>query len=89
MWYWSGYGPSFFEWLVMAISMALIWAALAWGMLTLLRSPRFRASPASPDRSTPEEILARRFAAGEIDEAEFDHRMAVLHGHFEHASGAR
>lgn len=89
MWYWSGYGPSFWEWLVMAIPMALIWAALAWGVLTFLRSPRFRASRVSADRSAPEEILARRFAAGEIDEAELDRRLAVLHDRSEHAAGVR
>ena len=89
MWYWSGYGPSLWEWLVMAIPMALIWAALAWGVLTFLRSPRLRGPQASPDRSGPEEILARRFAAGEIDEAELDRRLAVLHGHSEHAAGVR
>lgn len=56
---------------------------LAWGLLALLRSPRFRASKVSRDHFEPEEILARRFAPGEIDEAEFDRRLAVLHGHSE------
>lgn len=89
MWYWSAYGPSVWEWLVMAIPMALIWGALAWGMLTFLRSPRPGPSQENPGGSGPEEILAPRFAAGEIDEAELEHRLAVLHGHSDHAAGVR
>jgi putative membrane protein len=32
----------------------------------------------SPPGETPEDILRRRFAAGEIDEAEYERRLEVL-----------
>ncbi len=36
--------------------------------------------PPGPAAATPEQILAERFARGEIDEQEFRQRMAVLRG---------
>ena len=71
------------------IPMVLVWAVLAWGILALLRSPRGNASPATLSHLEPKEILARRFAAGEIDEADFDRRLAVLRGTSEHAVSAQ
>jgi len=32
-------------------------------------------------RSTPEQVLAERFARGEIDEGEYRQRLATLRGH--------
>ncbi|MDA8341117.1 MAG: SHOCT domain-containing protein [Actinomycetota bacterium] len=89
MWYGIGYGPNLWEWLVMAIPMFFIWGVLAWGILTFLGSRRFRESHAIPDRSEPEEILARRFAAGDIDEAEFDRRIEILHANSQRTGGVR
>ena len=42
-------------------------------------------TPASP--GTPEQLLAERFARGEIDEEEYRHRLAVLRGEGQPANG--
>ncbi|MEX1258538.1 MAG: SHOCT domain-containing protein [Gemmatimonadota bacterium] len=56
---------------------AFLFVALAWWALT----PRGRGGARSAgdvQRESPEEILRRRFAAGEIDEGEFERRLRKL-----------
>lgn len=65
MWHWNEMGS---WWWVMALGMTVFWLTIAWVVVTLVRS---RAA-------TPNEELARRFARGEIDEAEFERKRAVL-----------
>ncbi len=74
---------------VMLLGLAVAVAVTVW----VVRSVRGSASQRGiggndgtdphTDRTTayddPERVLARRFAAGEIDEAQFDHSRAVLH----------
>ena len=69
-WHWSGIG-----WLLMILGMVGFWAAVAYLVVGLAR--RTEGPPASPD--TPEQILARRLANGEIDEAEYRSRLGALH----------
>ena len=61
----------------------MIWMALSWligiGLFVLL--VLFIAGtirPSQPNES-PDTILRRRYAAGEIDTEEFERRLAVLH----------
>jgi len=77
MWHW--YGPG--EWAAMGI-WTLIWFILVVVIiaLTIWLIGRFIASR---DRATrpgddAEEILRRRFAAGEIDAEEYERRLQVL-----------
>lgn len=69
---WFGWG----NWW-MTISMVLFWAAIialiAWG---------FRSFEPGVDDGTerPRRILEERFARGEIDEDEFNHRLQTLSG---------
>jgi putative membrane protein len=68
------------------------WFAFSIGMLVLLAlftvlvyvAVRAVGGPAprtpTPRMSTPEVILAERFARGEIDEAEYQRRLAALRG---------
>lgn len=73
-------------WLVGSLTM-LFWLAAAivvvWlivrGLLALERRGG-PAEPGAPQRETPNEILRRRFAAGEIDEEEFRRRTDLLRG---------
>ena len=63
------------NWMLMTIMMALFWGFGAWAFVRLARSPDRSLGDA---RRTPEQILADRFAAGEIDTDEFHHRLGAL-----------
>jgi putative membrane protein len=53
--------------------MALFWGVIAWAAVLLMRrSPSERSG-------TPEEILAARFAHGDIDDGEYERRLETLH----------
>lgn len=70
-------------WLGMALSFVLFWGLLALLALVLVRSLRGghsgHAGHAEHGRPTPGELLAQRFARGEIDEAEYAARLRALH----------
>jgi putative membrane protein len=73
-------------WLFMAISMVAFWGLLAWLAVTLVRSTT--SSPSSPSRSTAEDLLAERFARGEIDETDYQRRSTLLQEHRSTSTGA-
>jgi putative membrane protein len=89
MWHW-GDGAG---WWLMGIGMVLwiILLALAIGLVVwLLNRPgredprrdrsrdRSWGSPSGPGAESAEEILRRRFAAGEIDADEYERRLSIL-----------
>jgi len=81
-WYHDGsWGPG--GWLLMTLSMTLVWGGLIAAVVVLFRSDHRAAQgpahPAAP--SHPELVLAERFARGEIDEGEYRLRLEVLRGH--------
>jgi putative membrane protein len=63
--------------------MPLLWIALlgviVWAAVRLAQRPSDRAGP-PPRRETPQEILDRRFAAGEIDADEYTRARDTLAG---------
>jgi putative membrane protein len=67
MMYGDGWG---WAWGWMMILMPLLWIALTavivWAVLKVAQRPASQASE-QPRRETPQEILDRRFASGEID----------------------
>jgi putative membrane protein len=65
-------------WFAWSTSMILLWAILIIGIVVLVRYLDGTKRPSPP--STPEQVLAERFARGEIDEAEYEQRLAVLRG---------
>lgn len=67
----------------MGIGMALFWAAVLFGVIVAaVYLVRERSAPAPrPHGPTAEDILAGRFARGEIDEAEYRQRIATLRDH--------
>jgi putative membrane protein len=69
-WGWGG-------WLAMTLTMLAFWGLVAWVVLNVVRQPGGRREP-GPDA---EEILAQRFARGEIDEDEFRQRREALRAH--------
>ncbi|MFI8929400.1 SHOCT domain-containing protein [Streptomyces sp. NPDC053474] len=67
----------------------LIWAAVVFGVVTVLRRTvwRGRGGPwqrgaAGTDPTSPIAVLGHRFASGEIDEDEYWRRLTVLNEEF-------
>ncbi len=80
MWYWHD-GLSWWGWVGMTASMVIFWGLVIWGIVALVRyfNPPATQQISSDRRSTtPESILAKRFARGEIDEQEYVRKQEVL-----------
>lgn len=73
MWY-DGHGWNGGWWIVGPLVMLAFWGLVAWVVITLVRRP----PAAPPGASGPEQVLAERFARGEIDEDEYRRRLRVL-----------
>ena len=67
-------------WFGMITGMVLFWGLIFAAILFAVRGLNRRDSQPSADRATPEQLLAERFARGEIDETEYTHRLDTLHG---------
>ncbi|MCY7395888.1 MAG: hypothetical protein LH468_06975 [Nocardioides sp.] len=68
---------------VMMLGMLIFWGLIVAAVVWVLRQPRQedRASGGMvPAHRTAQQVLAERFARGEIDETEFTTRLATLHG---------
>ena len=78
MWYGSNGGWG--GWLLMTIAMVLFWALVITAVVLIVRylvSQRRTGTSAGSAR-TPEEVLAERYARGEIDDDESQRRLALL-----------
>jgi putative membrane protein len=76
MMYWYGNGMNGWGYAVMTIGMVLFWAVAILGGVALVRH---LTRPAGGIRgSSAEQVLAERFARGEIDEEEFGKRLKAL-----------
>ena len=74
---WGG-GP----WSGAGIVVGLVVLALLAGAVVLIGvAARTGGGRWSPSRDRAAELLAERFARGEIDEQEYEHRLAVLDQH--------
>lgn len=81
--YWYGSGMSGWGYALMTISMVLFWGAVIVGIVALVRHfgrGSGQAPPPPSQRASPEQLLAERFARGEIDEEEYRRRLAALQG---------
>lgn len=85
--YWNGHDMNGWGWFTMSIGAVLLWALLVTVAVLLVRS--LNRTPTSPDvhTATPtpasapaEQLLAERFARGEIDEEQYRRSLAVLRG---------
>ena len=76
---WYGAGMNGWGYALMTISMVLFWALVIFGVVALVRFFA-RDDRQATTRFTPEQLLAERFARGEIDEQEYHHRVEVLRG---------
>jgi putative membrane protein len=90
MMYWWGPGMSGWGYALMSVSMVLFWGLVILGIVVLVRylaSSSQSAGGAGVARATAEQVLAERFARGEIDEQEYQSRLAVLRGKQQLISG--
>lgn len=98
MMYWYGNGMGGWGYALMTFSTVLFWAVVLIGLIVLFRYFTGRqhgpgsSLPSRPtqeqSRPTPEQLLAERFARGEIDENEFLHGLNTLRQHHSPTPGS-
>ncbi len=82
MMFWYGNDINGWGYALMIISMVAFWGLVIYGVTMFLRSTgRDQSDGMASAARTPQQLLAERFARGEIDEAEFTSRLAALHEH--------
>ncbi len=64
----------------MGIGIVLFWGLLIFGAFVLLRYAGLGTTHHSATPATAEQILAERFARGEIDAQEYQQRLDTLRG---------
>lgn len=77
---WANNGAGY---LVMMLGMLLFWGLIIAAVFWVVRQPSQLDRAAGgmvPAHRTAQQVLAERFARGEIDETEFTKRLATLHG---------
>lgn len=83
MMFWYGNGMGGWGYALMTVSSVLFWALVIIAVVALVRyvtrSPGSGGAGSALEQS-PEQLLARRFARGEIDEQEYHSRLATLRG---------
>ena len=80
--FWYDHNMGWWGYAGMGIGMVLFWALLIVGIFALIRflsADRQTWQPPPPGVPSAEQILAARFAHGEISETEYRDRLAVLH----------
>lgn len=78
--FWYGHDVSGWGWFAMSAGMILFWALVITAAVLLFRAMN-RAPEQHPHTLTgpsPEQLLAERFARGDIDEEEYRRRLATL-----------
>ncbi len=79
MMFWFDHDVSGWGWFAMSASMILFWALIITVAVLLFRAldraPEHTHSPAGP---SAEQLLAERFARGDIDEEDYQRRLAAL-----------
>lgn len=79
MMFWYGDGMTSWGYPAMSMAMVLAWWLVGLGAYALVRYIGRRDRP-SHAAATPEQVLAERFARGEIDAPEFHERLDTLQG---------
>ena len=90
MMFWWGQGMSGWGYALISVSMVLFWGVVILGIVALVRHLGRSSQPAGGagmPRPSAEQVLAERFARGEIDEQEYQSRLATLRGRQQSTSG--
>jgi len=79
----DGWGWGWGGWVLMSVAMVLFWAVLITALVLSIRYLVGGGRPGTtrPDPARAEDLLAERFARGEIEEDEFRRRMTLLREH--------
>ena len=79
--FWWGQGMNGWGYALMSVSMVLFWGLVILGIVALVRylgrSGQLGGGAGEP-RASAEQVLAERFARGEIDGQEYQSRLATL-----------
>ena len=78
MMFWTDHDLTGWGWLAMTVGMVAFWGLLITLTVVLLRGLNRPANRAYGPRPSPEQLLAERFARGEIDEDEYRRRLVTL-----------
>lgn len=80
MMFWYDHDVSGWGWFGMSVGMVLFWALIITALVLVFRAANQpHEHTHTPTAPTPEQILAERFARGEIDEEEYQRRLNALH----------
>ena len=81
MMYWGG-GMGPWGYVLMTVSVVLFWALVIGGIVVLVRwvGTERRSQRPSDESVDPRQVLAERYARGEIDETDYRQRLHVLSG---------
>jgi putative membrane protein len=81
MMFWYGHDMSGWGYALMTIGMVVFWVLVIGGFVALVRSiatnPGF-SNPPPQAGATPQQVLADRYARGEIDDEEYTRRLKIL-----------
>jgi putative membrane protein len=78
MMWWYGNGMHGWTYVLMAVASVVLLAVIILGVVALLRA---RSWVAGPRPTAAEQLLAERFARGDIDEEEYRRRLEALRPH--------
>ncbi len=85
MMFWDDHDMGWWGWAGMGVGMVLFWALIIAGIVAVVAyingDRQDRQIPPHPTSASPEQVLAARFARGEINETEYRERLAVLRDH--------
>jgi putative membrane protein len=84
MMFWYDHNMGWWGYAGMGIGMVLFWTLIAVGIVALIRLSTGSGSATRAPRneaSTPEQVLAARFASGEINDTQYRDSVAVLRDH--------
>lgn len=79
MWWMHDWGAGWWLWVLMPVSMLVFWGLVIWAVVALVRGSDQNAGSARTGTG-PERVLGERYARGEIDQDEYEQRLATLRG---------
>jgi putative membrane protein len=80
MMFWTDHDLTGWAWVAMTVGMIVFWGLLITLAVVLVRGLNRPADQAYGPRPSPQQLLAERFARGEIDEEEYRRRLGALSG---------